>query len=191
MSDELRTQMLLNGGTLDGVRLLSRTTVDLMTADHLGAIPVGCCFSNGPGYGFGLGFAVRRERGLSFAPGSVGDYNWAGLGGTYFWVDSKERLIGVFMAQAPGQRLYYRQLFKSPAGDRGLTTLAEFRDPCAQGVGLRPRPGLMGLRHGAYAAFVLVEKLAPRGEAIGRLAGVALLLVGLVVLATASSFPGG
>ena len=104
------SQMLLNRGSLDGVRLLGRHTVDLMTADHLG--PVRDTLAT-PGYGFGLGFAVRVEPGLANAPGSVGDYNWAGAGGTYFWVDPKEQLVAVLMAQTPGPiRTYYRTLFR-------------------------------------------------------------------------------
>ena len=108
-ADYLRfARMLLNGGELDGVRILSRKTVDYMTSDHLGSIR-----GPGPGYGFGLGFAVRHANGLSATNGSAGDYNWAGLGGTYFWVDPKERLIGVWMMQAPNQRNYYRELFRN------------------------------------------------------------------------------
>ena len=101
-------QMLANGGELGGVRLLSRKTVEYMTSDHLGTIR-----GPGPGYGFGLGFAVRHANGLSSTEGSAGDYNWAGLGGTYFWVDPKERLVAVWMMQAPGPRNYYRELFRN------------------------------------------------------------------------------
>ena len=108
-ADYLRfAQMLLNGGELEGVRILSRKTVEYMTSDHLGAIR-----GPGPGYGFGLGFAVRHANGLSSTNGSAGDYNWAGLGGTYFWVDPKERLIGIWMMQAPNQRNHYRELFRN------------------------------------------------------------------------------
>ena len=102
------SQMLLNQGRLDGTRLLARKTVELMTADHLGRLE-----GPGPGYGFGLGFAVRRDAGVANTSGSVGEYNWSGLGGTAFWIDPKEELVGVFMMQAPNQRTYYRQLFKS------------------------------------------------------------------------------
>ena len=102
------TQMLLNRGRLDGKRLLGRKTVELMTADHLGVIA-----GPSPGYGFGLGFAVRRETGVSATPGSVGDYNWGGLAGTAFWVDPKEELIAVWMMQAPGQRVQYRNAFRT------------------------------------------------------------------------------
>ena len=102
------SQMLANRGRIDGVRLLSRKTVELMTADHLGKLDTPM-----PGYGFGLGFAVRRETGLSNTPGSTGDYNWGGLAGTYFWIDPKEELVAVWMMQAPGQRLHYRQRFRT------------------------------------------------------------------------------
>ncbi|HZB92134.1 MAG TPA: serine hydrolase domain-containing protein, partial [Stellaceae bacterium] len=104
-------QMLLNGGTLDGVRLLSRKTVQYMTADHLGAVG-GASDLLIPGYGFGLGFAVRKAAGLAPIPGSVGDYYWGGLAGTTFWVDPAEALLAVLLIQAPGQREYYRMLFR-------------------------------------------------------------------------------
>jgi CubicO group peptidase (beta-lactamase class C family) len=117
--DYLRfTQMLLNGGELDGVRILSRKTVAYMLSDHLGAVRAtslqrGAAYLPGPGYGFGLGFAVRTESGEASTPGTVGDANWGGLGGTYFWVDPKENLSVVWMAQGPGQRNYYRQLVRT------------------------------------------------------------------------------
>jgi CubicO group peptidase (beta-lactamase class C family) len=111
-------QMLLNGGQLDGARVLSRTTVTLMTSDHLGKIleagtTPGELLLGTKGYTFGLGFAVRREAGIAGTPGSAGEFMWAGFAGTYFWVDPKEELVGVLMTQAPGpQRVYYRKLFK-------------------------------------------------------------------------------
>jgi CubicO group peptidase (beta-lactamase class C family) len=117
--DYLRfTQMLLNGGELDGVRILSRKTVAYMLSDHLGTVRAtslqrGAAYLPGPGYGFGLGFAVRTESGEASTPGTVGDANWGGLGGTYFWVDPKENLSVVWMAQGPGQRNYYRQLVRT------------------------------------------------------------------------------
>jgi CubicO group peptidase (beta-lactamase class C family) len=99
-------QMLLNGGELDGVRMLSRKSVELMTSDHLGTrITDG----PGPGYGFGLGFAVRIMPGEASTLGSVGDYGWAGLYGTTFFVDPKERLIGILLMQRPNYRKYSRQ----------------------------------------------------------------------------------
>ena len=102
------SQMLANRGRIDGVRLLSRKTVELMTADHLGKLDTPT-----PGYGFGLGFAVRRDTGVANTPGSIGDYNWGGLAGTYFWIDPKEDLVAVWMMQAPGGRLHYRQRFRT------------------------------------------------------------------------------
>jgi len=107
-------QMMLNRGSLDGARLLGRKTVEYMTSDHLGTVTGAGDYLPGPGYGFGLGFAVRRETGLANLTGSAGDYNWGGAYGTAFWVDPKEQLVVVFMAQAPGAiRVHYRQLLKS------------------------------------------------------------------------------
>jgi CubicO group peptidase (beta-lactamase class C family) len=104
-------QMLLEGGKLGDVRLLSRKTVELMTADHLGPI-TGAPDLLPPGFGFGLGFAVRRDRGIASTPGSVGLYYWSGMAGTTFWVDPAEDLTAVLMMQAPGQREHYRALFR-------------------------------------------------------------------------------
>jgi len=104
-------QMLLNHGTLDGIRLLGRKTIELMTADHLGSI-TGAPDLLLPGYGFGLGFAVRLQVGIAHVPGSVGQYFWGGLAGTTFWVDPAEQLFAIMLIQAPGQRDYYRTLFR-------------------------------------------------------------------------------
>jgi CubicO group peptidase (beta-lactamase class C family) len=104
-------QMLLNGGTFDGFRLLSRKTVELMTADHLGPI-TGASDLLLPGHGFGLGFAVRLHAGIAYVPGSIGQYFWGGLAGTTFWVDPAEELFALMLIQAPGQRDYFRTLFR-------------------------------------------------------------------------------
>ena len=110
--------MLLNGGQLDGNRVLSRNAVALMTSDHLGtriSAPVtpGELLLGVPGYTFGLGFAVRQGPGIAGVPGSAGEFMWAGYGGTYFWVDPKEEIVAVYMTQAPSPiRAYYRRLFK-------------------------------------------------------------------------------
>ena len=118
-ADYLRfTQMLLNGGELDGVRILSPTTVRLMASDHLGdrteaPVTPGELLIGTPGYTFGLGFAVREEAGIAGVPGSEGEYMWAGYAGTYFWIDPEEELTAVLMTQAPGpSRPYYRRLIK-------------------------------------------------------------------------------
>ena len=93
--DYLRfSTMLLNGGELNGVRLLGRKTVEFMTADHLGAIPI-----EAAGLGFGLGVQVRRDTGIAALPGTAGEYGWAGNGGTLFWIDPRERMIVLYMVQ--------------------------------------------------------------------------------------------
>ena len=105
-------QMLLDGGALDGKRILGPKTIAYMTADHLGAAVPGPYYLPGPGYGFGLGFAVRRDAGVGAAISSPGEYNWGGAGGTAFWVDPKEQMFVVFMMQSPRQRVHYRPLLR-------------------------------------------------------------------------------
>ena len=108
-------QFMLNQGELDGVRLLGPRTVDFMTADHLGDIPVNSGASRAllpPGHGFGLGFAVRKNLGVAAVPGSVGTYFWGGMAGTTFFVDPAQDLFAILMLQAPNQREYYRMLFR-------------------------------------------------------------------------------
>ena len=109
--DYLRfTTLLLNGGELEGARILSPKTVEFMTSNHLVGIPG----SNYSGYGFGLGFAVRTNTGVNDMPGSVGEYLWGGAQGTWFWIDPKEKLIAIFMSQRAGDaRIYYRRLTKN------------------------------------------------------------------------------
>jgi CubicO group peptidase (beta-lactamase class C family) len=104
-------QMLLNGGELEGVRILAPKTIALMTSDQLPATterhtPVAVLLGPfGPvpemGTSFGLGFAVRVDAGRNPLPGSVGDFSWGGILGTLFWVDPKEKLVAVQMVQAP------------------------------------------------------------------------------------------
>ena len=107
-------QMLLNGGQLDGNRLLSPTTVAYMAADHLGDAKFSGATTLPAGTGFGLGFAVRREAGLFEVTGSTGEYFWAGAAGTGFYVDPQQQMICVWMTQGqPGlARRYDRYLFK-------------------------------------------------------------------------------
>lgn len=90
------SQMLLNGGHLDGERILSRKTIELMTKNHIQHIDNG---QTSPGYGFGLGFAVALDRGQSGSPATEGEYNWGGAAGTRFWIDPEEELIGIYMVQ--------------------------------------------------------------------------------------------
>ena len=116
--DYLRfAQMLANGGILDGQRVLSRTTIKHMTADHLGSPAPGSDTGGGGAASIdlylGLGFAVRPSDGIAPVPGSAGDFNWGGYAGTVFWVDPKEELVAVFMVQSAGAlRLYHRTLFR-------------------------------------------------------------------------------
>src|SRR6185295_19635925 len=111
-------QAMMNGGSLEGVRILSRTTVKLMTSDHLGtfvATPMqpGELLLGTKGYTFGLGFAVRQADGVGGVPGSAGEFMWAGYAGTYFWVDPKEQVTAVLMTQAPSpNRAYFRKMVK-------------------------------------------------------------------------------
>ena len=110
--------MMQRGGELDGRRVLSPTTVSLMTSDHLGSramatLTPGELLMGVPGYTFGLGFMVRQGAGIAGVPGSEGEYMWAGAGGTFFWVDPKQNLAVVMMSQSPGpSRGGYRRLIK-------------------------------------------------------------------------------
>jgi CubicO group peptidase (beta-lactamase class C family) len=107
--DYLRfSQMLLNGGELDGARVLNPQTVKLMTTN---ALPSGIPIFGGDEVGaragtdFGLGFAIRADPVHSWVPGAVGSFSWAGYWGTYFWIDPAEQLIGIQMVQAtPGSK---------------------------------------------------------------------------------------
>jgi CubicO group peptidase (beta-lactamase class C family) len=106
-------RMLLNGGELNGQRLLGRKTIELMTMNHL---PGGrfltdmsqSLFSEAAydGIGFGLGFAVTVDPARTLLPGSVGEYSWGGAASTYFWIDPKEELIVIFMTQLLPSTLY-------------------------------------------------------------------------------------
>jgi CubicO group peptidase (beta-lactamase class C family) len=107
------SQMLLNGGVLDGNRIIGRKTLELMASDHLGPevkiggdlLPIG--------HGFGLGFAVRKQAGIAPFLGTAGQFFWSGMAGTFFWIDPKEDLFAVFMMQGPGQRQYMRTLVRN------------------------------------------------------------------------------
>jgi CubicO group peptidase (beta-lactamase class C family) len=99
-------QMLLNGGTLNGRRYLSAKTIALMTSDHVGpqsGIARDRYYFPGDASGFGLGFAVRTRL-LATEPGPVGEYRWDGVAGTFFWIDPKDDMFVIFMAQTPSQR---------------------------------------------------------------------------------------
>jgi len=106
-------QMLLNGGVLDGTRIIGRKTLQLMASDHLAPHVKIEGDLMPPGHGFGLGFAVRTEAGIAPFAGSVGQFFWSGMGGTFFWIDPVEDLFAVFMSQGPGQRQYTRSLLRN------------------------------------------------------------------------------
>ncbi len=104
--------LMQGGGTLDGVRLVGRKTVEYMTADHLGSLPVSGDLLP-PGHGFGLGFAVRLQTGVGTMPGSAGTYGWGGIAGTVFFVDPVEHMFAILMVQAPGQMAEFAALFRN------------------------------------------------------------------------------
>ena len=93
-------QMLANGGVLNGKRLLSPRTVDLMATNHVGDLYSGTG-GNAKGMGFGLTVDVVLDNAASGRRASNGSFAWGGAFGTYFWVDRKEALVGVLMVQEP------------------------------------------------------------------------------------------
>jgi CubicO group peptidase (beta-lactamase class C family) len=109
-------QMLANGGALDGKRYLSPKTIAYMGSNHIGpgsGVKPGPYYLPGPGFGFGLGFAVRTDAGISPMEGSVGEMNWSGAAGTTFWIDPKEDMYVVFMAQTVKERGRIRTALKN------------------------------------------------------------------------------
>ena len=109
-------QMLLNGGELDGARILKRETIAAMTRNQLPAsIPLiqNALLLTSPGYGFGLGFAVLVDSAKSGLPGNVGMYRWWGINNTFFWIDPKADLIAMVLTQAsPGRPIPLEQDFQ-------------------------------------------------------------------------------
>ena len=106
-------QMIANGGEYQGKRYLSKKTVEFMLQDHLVGMGGSTANSTGPGYGFGLGFAVRLQDGFGWSPGSKGDAMWGGAFGTSFTIDPREQLVAILQTQAGGPRLQSRHLFKN------------------------------------------------------------------------------
>jgi len=102
-------QMMLQGGELDGHRILGRKTVELMTANATGDLPI---WLSGPGFGFGLGYSVLLDHGAAGSMQSDGTFGWGGAFCTYFWVDPHEDLIGILMTQVrPYDHLGIREEF--------------------------------------------------------------------------------
>lgn len=101
-------QMMLNGGELEGARLLGRKTIELMFANHTGGM------FDRPGQGFGLGYAIVLDRGAAGTPQTEGTGYWGGAHGTRFWVDREEELIGILMIQVlPNNHLDIHQEFRN------------------------------------------------------------------------------
>jgi len=131
-------QMMLSGGELDGARILSRKTVELMTVDHLGTVEFQ------PGQGFGLGFSVLKDLGRRGTPGSVGEYGWGGAYHSVYWVDPQEQLVVVYFAQlipsgglddhAKLRALVYQAIVDAPS-------------PARAGPPARPIPGPAVMQH--------------------------------------------
>ncbi len=106
-------QMMLRGGELDGRRYLSRPTVEFMCSEHTVGMTGSTYANTGPGYGFGLGFAVRLKQGMCWVPGSVGESLWSGIWGTSFWLDYKENLTALILTQGPSHKIQSRMLYKT------------------------------------------------------------------------------
>ena len=95
--------------------ILGKKTVEYITSDHLGSNinRSGPYYLPGDGYGFGLGFAVREQNGVSPWPGTKCDFFWAGYAGTYFWIDPEEKLVVGLMTQSVKNRMKYRKLLRN------------------------------------------------------------------------------
>ena len=96
-----------SGGQLDGKRYLSPAAFRSMTSDHIGpgsGVARDYYYFPGDGFGYGYGFAVRTDAGVSPWAGSVGQVDWGGAAGTYFWIDRQEDMVVLLMVQTPTQR---------------------------------------------------------------------------------------
>jgi CubicO group peptidase (beta-lactamase class C family) len=109
--------MLLNRGKFNDARILSRKTVEYMTSEQIDENVDNRIANADPtraGYNFGLGVAVRSWRSVTPMMGSIGEFNWPGMGGTNWWADPREDMAVVFMAVTPGPiRWHYRQLINA------------------------------------------------------------------------------
>ncbi len=123
------TQMLLNGGELDGVRILSPKTVQLMTANHLNN---GETVWDTAGRGFGLGVAVSTDQVAFGEIGTVGEYNWGGAAGTSFWVDPTEKMIGIFFTQSMPHTTTLRRDFKVLAYQSLIESYVNLKPTCRE-----------------------------------------------------------
>ena len=106
-------QMLLNGGTLDGVRMIGRKTLQLMASNHLGPNVKVESPSDAGRSRLRPRLCGANPWGMAPFAGSVGQFFWSGMAGTFFWIDPEEDMFAVFMLQGPGQREYIRSLLRS------------------------------------------------------------------------------
>jgi CubicO group peptidase (beta-lactamase class C family) len=148
VSDYARfAQMLLNGGELDGARLLGRKTVDLMTTNHLSPVELSAFESlfgyYSKGYGYGLGVRTLLSPAENELAGSVGSFGWSGVHNTHFWVDPQEELFGFVWGQYVPQFFYPidRQsmvlAYQQDLADRRLLADPAARCPSTTGCGQR------------------------------------------------------
>jgi hypothetical protein len=190
-TDYLRfCQMLLNGGELDGVRILKAATVRRMTTN---ALPPGVRFAGdilmGPNAGstYGLGFAVRNDPDRSQVPGSVGSFNWDGIVGTYFWVDPAEQLIAVQLIQvAPERGVPFQRSFRDLT--YGALSVPGGGVPASTAAPVTIDPATVGSYAGTYVFFSISSR--DRQEPFGGL-GIDVRVVGgpVRVASTISDLP--
>jgi len=117
------SQLILNGGEYEGHRLLGRMTVDMMISNQIGSGKL--VYVRGPGYGFGLGFAVLTDPSKSGDALSPGTFTWGGADGTLFWIDPAEELIGILMVQInPYSHFNIRPLYSVVVSQAVVDSLA-------------------------------------------------------------------
>jgi len=109
-------QMLINGGTLDGVQILKPESVQLMRQNQVAPasdVKPWAYYYPGAGFGYGLGFGVRTGPGEDGVPGFVGEMAWGGAAGTYFWTYPDQDMVMILMVQTPTQRGRIQPILKT------------------------------------------------------------------------------
>jgi CubicO group peptidase (beta-lactamase class C family) len=109
-------QMLINGGTLDGVRILKPESVQLMRQNQVAPasdVKPWAYYYPGAGFGYGLGFGVRTGPGEDGVPGFIGEMAWGGAAGTYFWTYPDQDMVMILMVQTPTQRGRIQPILKT------------------------------------------------------------------------------
>ena len=176
--DYLRfAQMMLNGGELDGVRLLAPRTVEMMRTNHMSDQSLA---TRGPGQGWGLGFSVIMDAAAAGEPYGDGSYFWVGIAGTWFWIDPVNDLTFVGMIQHSGRALQEVQglsrnlVYQAVVGDyrhgpwaRGLLQEGEGRGAAARG-GPPPAPGDVAVVTGSADCGAVDRAGEYDGAALGR-----------------------